>query len=123
MRRETVLVIDDDGDSAEICSTLLRHHGFEVLVADGPEAGVALARGSRPSVVVTELFGRTRYGWRVLDVLNSRAETAGVPVIVTSAHALPADRAAAAGAAVFLAKPVYPRHVLEQVRRYCAPPV
>lgn len=115
----TILVIDDDRDSAEICSTLLRHHGFHVEVAGDAETGMSLVRNARPAVVITELFERTLTGWAVLDALGAQPETAGIPVIVLSAHALPADREAASSAAVFLAKPVYPHDVLHHVRRCC----
>lgn len=118
-RPRTILVIDDDRDNAEICSVLLRHHGFRVEVARDPEAGMSLVQSARPDVVITELFERTRTGWAVLDTLGSRPETAGIPVIVLSAHALPADREAASSAAAFLAKPVYLHDVLDHVRRYC----
>ncbi|HEU0012117.1 MAG TPA: response regulator [Longimicrobium sp.] len=115
----TILLIDDDRDNAEICSTLLRHHGFHVAVAGDAEAGISVVRQSRPCVVITELFHRTRSGWAVLDALGSRPETAGIPVIVLSAHAFPADREAASRAAVFLAKPVYLHELLDHVRRCC----
>lgn len=116
----TILIIDNDRDNADICSALLRHHGFHVEVAHDTEAGMSLVLNARPAVVITELFERTLTGWAVLDALGSRPETAGVPVIVVSAHALPADRKAASSADVFLAKPVYPHEVLNHVRRYCA---
>ena len=78
----TVLLIDDDRDNVAICSVFLAHFGFHVVVADNVATGVRLARDSRPSVVITELFGRTRTGWDVLEALRVRPETAGVPVIV-----------------------------------------
>ncbi|MBW3572015.1 MAG: response regulator [Gemmatimonadetes bacterium] len=115
-----VLLIDDDRDNVEICSALLEHHGFQVMAAGDVAAGVRIACESRPAVVVTELFARTASGWTVLEALRGRPETAGIPIIVLSAHALPADRAAASGAAAFLTKPAYPGHVLEHVRRVCA---
>lgn len=115
----TVLLIDDDRDNVEICSTLLAHFGFRVISAGDLDSGVRLACSSRPAVVVAELFGRTPAGCGVLEALRTRPETAAVPVIVLSAHALPADREAAAGAAVFLAKPAYPSHLLAHVRRFC----
>ena len=114
-----VLLIDDDRDNVEICSALLEHHGFQVIAAGDVAAGVELARESRPAVVVTELFGRTPSGWTALEALRAGPETAGIPIIVLSAHALPADRAAASGATAFLTKPAYPRHVLDHVRRVC----
>lgn len=115
----TVLVIDDDRDNAAICTAMLRHHGFSVLVAEDADTGVALAREQRPAVVVTELFARTGTGWAVLEALRALPETAATPVIVLSAHVLPADREAAAGASVFLPKPAYPLHVLYHVRSLC----
>lgn len=115
----TVLLIDNDRDNLEICSTLLAHSGFSVFAAGDLESGVRLACSSRPAVVVAELFGRTPAGCGVLQALRSRPETAGVPVIVLSAHALPADRASAAGAAAFLAKPAFLPHLLDQVRTVC----
>jgi CheY-like chemotaxis protein len=115
----TVLLIDDDRDNVAICSVLLAHSGFHVVVADNVATGVRLARDSRPAVVITELFGRTRTGWDVLEALRARPETAGVPVIVLSTRALPADREAASGAAAFVAKPAYPSQVMDHVRRIC----
>lgn len=115
----TVLLIDQDRDNVDICSALLAHHGFRVIAADDVDSGLLLAREDRPAVVVTELFGRTRTGWAVLEALSARPETAGIPVIVLSAHALPSDREAASGAAAYLTKPAYPRHVLDHVRRVC----
>lgn len=115
----TILVIDDDRDNTEICSALLRHHGFRVEIARDAETGISLVRDARPAVIITELFQRTRTGWTVLDALGSRPEAAGIPVIVLSAHARPADREAASSATVFLAKPVSPRDVLHHVRRCC----
>lgn len=117
---QTVLLIDDDRDNVAICSMFLAHFGFHVIVADNVATGVLLARDSRPAVVITELFGRTRTGWDVLEALRARPETAGIPVIVLSTRALPADREAASGAAAFVAKPAYPGQVLDHVRRICA---
>lgn len=113
----TVLLIDHDRDNVEICSTLLAHFGFRVIVARDLESGVVLAGSSSPAVVITELFARTPTGWAALETLRSRPETAALPVIVLSAHALAADRDAASGAAAFLTKPVSLPHVLDQVRR------
>lgn len=115
----TVLLIDDDRDTVAICTAFLAHFGFHVIVAGDVATGVLLARDSRPAVVITELFARTRTGWGVLEALRAHPETAGIPVIVLSARTLPADREAASGATVFVAKPAYPSQVLDHVRRIC----
>lgn len=113
----TVLLIDADPDNAEICSTFLRHHGYEVLVAEDPETGVELAGTVRPAVVITELFRRTPTSWWVIEALASRPATAAIPLIVLSARALAEDRQAARGATIFLPKPLSLQEVLDQVRR------
>lgn len=59
----------------------LAHFGFHVIVAEDVAMGVLLARDSRPSVVITELFSRTRTGWNVLEALRARPDTAAVEAV------------------------------------------
>lgn len=120
MNALSVLLIDPDGDSREIYSTLLGHNGYQVFVASDPDEGLSAARVVLPAVIVTELFVRTLEGWRVLDSLKSDAATAGIPVIALSAYVLPDDRRRARLADVFLPKPCKVECVLREVARLCA---
>ncbi|MEW5930081.1 MAG: response regulator [Gemmatimonadota bacterium] len=115
-----VLLIDADADSREICTLLLSHRGFRPVCAGCEVEALDLARRERPAVIVTELYTRTREGWRIPELLRGDPATAGVPLIVLSAHVLPDDRERAfrSGADAFLAKPVDGARLLAEVGRF-----
>lgn len=121
MSDHSVLLIDTDLDSREICTLLLHHRDYRVVCATCETDGLDLARSERPTVIVTDVYTRTRDGWRIPELLKSDPATASIPVIVLSAYVLPEDRERAlrSGADAFLAKPVDGRLLLAEVGRFC----
>lgn len=119
MRTKTVLVVDDDGDSRLVCSTILLHHGFRILEAgDGLEA-IETAQAERPDVILMDLALPTLDGWSAVQRLRADPHTASIPVIVLTAHAT-ADALAQgrrAGVDGYLTKPCSPSRVLDEVCR------
>ena len=118
-KRCTVLLVDDMSDSREMYAFFLRAAGYAVHeAADGGDA-VGLALDFRPDVIVMDLSLPSMDGWTAIEKLAATPETASIPVVVLSAHTFPADeeRARAAGAAAFLAKPCPPDELARQVRR------
>ena len=119
MQSKTVLVVDDDGDSRLICSTILLHHGFRIVEAgDGLEA-VQTAQAERPDVILMDLALPSLDGWSALERLRSDPHTADIPVIVLTAHATAEALAQGRRAGVdgYLTKPCSPSRVLDEVRR------
>src|SRR4051812_3663607 len=53
MRR--VLVVDDEENIRLVLKTLLKRHGYEVEVADGGEAALALVDSFGPDVILTDV--------------------------------------------------------------------
>lgn len=49
---KTVLLVEDDEDCRTIRSTMLRHHGYQVLEATDGEAGVRIAREQHPDLIL-----------------------------------------------------------------------
>ncbi|HEV2146461.1 MAG TPA: response regulator [Longimicrobiaceae bacterium] len=123
MTGKLVLIVEDEPDSLDICSTLLRHHGYEVLVATSGEEAVALARQRRPDAIIMDVMLPGADGWATTARLKGSAETARIPVIVLTVRAMEPDREKSfeAGADSFLAKPAEPRHLLEEVQRFIGP--
>lgn len=118
-KRCTVLLVDDVSDSREMYAFFLRAAGYAVHeAADGGDA-LQIALEFRPDVVVMDLSLPSMDGWTAIAALAATPETAGIPVIILSAHTFPADeqRAREAGAAAFLAKPCAPDELARQVRR------
>jgi CheY-like chemotaxis protein len=58
-------------------------------------------------------------GWEATQILKADPDTREIPIIALTAHALASDRAKAkeVGCDAYLAKPVEPRRVVEEVKR------
>lgn len=106
MRSYRIVVADDEPDLREYFERILTRLGHEVVgVASSGEELVALARGARPDVIITDIKMEGRSG---LDaVVELRAEM-DVSVVVVSGYADRAQEASADDSLVdaFLLKPI-----------------
>ena len=115
----TILLVEDHEDNRIVYRTVLEHFGYTVLEAHDGAEGVRRAREERPDLILMDISIPVMDGWEATRVLKADPETARIPVIALTAHALAEDRARAteAGCDGYLAKPVEPRRVVEEVRR------
>ena len=115
-----ILLIEDHEDNRKIYSAILEHSGFRVLLAADGREGVRLAREGSPDLILMDISIPHIDGWQATEMLKSDPATAAIPVIALTAHALPEDRerAVAVGCDGYLTKPVEPRRVIEEVRRF-----
>lgn len=123
MTNQTILLVEDHEDNRNIYRTILEHYGFEVLLAPDGGEGLRLARERQPSLILMDIAIPVIDGFEATRALKADPATAQIPVVALTAHALQEDRerAAAAGCDGYLAKPVEPRRVLEEVRRFLTP--
>lgn len=114
-----ILLVEDNEDNRAIYRTILEHVGYEVLEAHDGEAGVRLARESQPDLILMDISIPKIDGWTAIRMLKGEEGTARIPVIALTAHALATDRQKAmeVGCDGYLAKPVEPRRVVEEVRK------
>lgn len=119
----TILLVEDDADSADIYRTLLEHRGYEVRVATDGEMAIRLARESGVGVILMDMSIPKIDGWEATRILKADSRTAHIPIIALTAHALAEhrERARGAGCDGYLAKPIEPRLVAEEVLRYVEP--
>ena len=116
----TILIAEDSFDQRSLYAAILRAAGYQILEArDGDEA-VAIARRERPGLVLMDVTMPGTSGWNAVRTLKEDPDTIGVPIIVVTGLAGSWDRDAslAAGADEYLAKPVAPRRLLEEVRKF-----
>jgi two-component system, cell cycle response regulator DivK len=121
--KKTVLLVEDNEDNLVVYRTILEHVGYAVLEARDGEEGVATARARRPDLILMDISIPKMDGWEATQRLKADAETSAIPIIALTAHALEEDRqkAAAAGCDGYLAKPVEPRRVVQEVERFVGP--
>jgi DNA-binding NtrC family response regulator len=109
-----VLLVEDEGPVREIASRFLRQGGYEVVTAtEGSEALEWLASAGPVDLVLTD---SAMPGMRGEDLAIEVARVRpGLPVILMSGYADPAQPASSAVAA-FIQKPFSLRGLLEEVR-------
>ena len=104
-----VLYVEDDEVSVRLVATVLRRRGdCELFSARTGRAGLRLAGGTRPDLVLLDLDLPDMPGETVLRGLREGPPASGVLVVVVSAdaRAATADRVLAAGASHVLTKPL-----------------
>ncbi|HEX6599001.1 MAG TPA: response regulator [Gemmatimonadaceae bacterium] len=116
----TILVAEDNADQRSLYVALLSGVGYRVLeAADGAEA-VEVARQSQPGLVLMDVTMPGTSGWNAVRTLKQDPQTHMIPIIVVTGLASTWDRDAsiASGCDEYLAKPVQPARLLEEVRKF-----
>jgi signal transduction histidine kinase/CheY-like chemotaxis protein len=105
-RRQTALVVDDQPEHRDVMVSILEPLGFVMLTASDGNECLTQAQTHKPDVVLLDLTMPGMGGAET--AIHLRKNGLLKPIIVLSANAYPADRAAAiqAGCNDFLAKPI-----------------
>ncbi|HUH12464.1 MAG TPA: response regulator [Longimicrobiales bacterium] len=122
--KKRVLLVEDNEDNLVVYRTILDHVGYHVIEARDGEEGVNRAREELPDMVLIDVSIPKMDGWEVTRRLKAGDDTRHIPVVALTAHALEEDRQRAvdAGCDGYLAKPVEPRRVVEEVQKFVGPP-
>jgi two-component system, cell cycle response regulator DivK len=120
---KTVLLVEDNEDNLVVYRTILEHVGYRVIEARDGEEGVSRAREQMPHLILMDISIPKMDGWEATQRLKADTATSGIPIIALTAHALEEDRQKAiqAGCDSYLAKPVEPRRVVQEVERFVGP--
>ena len=87
-----ILLVEDNEMNRDMLSRRLIRRGHEITMAvDGP-AAIASAIENRPDLILMDISLPGMDGWEVTKVLHSRPETASIPIIALTAHAMEIDR-------------------------------
>ncbi|CAN5849086.1 response regulator [soil metagenome] len=117
---QTILLVEDNEDNRIIYTTVLRHVGYDVIEAHDGVQAIALARSAKPDLILMDISIPEIDGWEATRILRQDPATSAIPIVALTAHALQDDRekAAQVGFTAYLAKPVNPRAVVAEVRRW-----
>jgi two-component system cell cycle response regulator DivK len=120
MTERTVLYVEDNEYNRKIVRLLLKPTSYRLIEATDGEAGVALAQETLPQLILMDVQLPKMSGLDATRVLRQDPRTSHIPIVVITSFALSGDRerAAAAGASGYLAKPYSPRELLALVRQY-----
>lgn len=103
-----ILLVEDNEMNRDMLSRRLQRKGYEVVTAvDGAE-GVAMARSSKPDLILMDMSLPVIDGWEATRQIKAIAELQAIGIIALTAHAMSQDKekALAAGCNDFDTKPV-----------------
>lgn len=121
--RKRVLLVEDNDDNRIIYATILGHFGYCVDEAPNGLEGVNKAEQLHPDLIIMDISLPVMDGLEATRRIRANPTTAGIPVLAVTAHARDTDRATVLGAGCdhYLAKPVEPRKLVEEVARMIGP--
>ena len=113
--RETILIVEDDRNTAALVATYLEREGFATVTAHDGQHGIELARRHRPMFVILDLMLPKADGLEVCRTLRSFSD---VPVLMLTARGEEVDRVVgfSLGADDYVVKPFSPRELVERVK-------
>jgi DNA-binding response OmpR family regulator len=108
MGQKTVVVVEDEFETAEMLAEMMRLIGFQVFKSAGGKPAIDLISEKKPDTVLLDQMMPDLSGLELLDVIHKDPYLCHIPVIIVSAKCLPSDRRRGleAGAACYLTKPV-----------------
>jgi two-component system, cell cycle response regulator DivK len=120
MSKRTILYIEDNEYNRKIVRKLLVRTSYRLVEAVDGESGVALAQKELPQLILMDVQLPRMTGLDATRILKTDPRTSQIPIVVITSFALSGDRerAAAAGADGYLAKPYSPRELLALVHQY-----
>ena len=118
MRDKTILYVEDNEYNRKIVRQLLARTTYRLREAMDGEEGVASALAAPPDLILMDIQLPKMSGLDATRQLRNDPRTAAVPIIVVTSFALSGDeqKATAAGATAYLAKPYSPRQLLAKIR-------
>ena len=116
-----VLVIEDDGNIAELLRLYLEKEGFTVKIAKDGGTGVTEANEFKPNLILLDIMLPVLDGWGVCREIR---RTSGVPIIMLTAKGETFDKVTGLelGADDYIVKPFEPKELIARIhavlRRY-----
>lgn len=110
-----VVVVDDNVDSAEAMSLLVRHYGHDVQIAHDGEHALLVAEAHRPHVVLLDIGLPRVDGYEVARRLRTQPWASAISIVAVSGWSEDSGRARSreAGFDRYLVKPADPDELLK----------
>src|ERR1044072_1732967 len=83
--QDKILIIEDNRDSRDILSKLLRMSGYDVTSASDGETGYTAALNQEPDLIITDIHTPKMDGFDLVKRIRAQGALATTPVLVVTA--------------------------------------
>jgi len=117
---KNILVIEDYPDNMMLIVEILEDEGYGVLEAETAEIGLSIVESDRPDLILMDISLPKMSGLEATEILKANPETASIPIIALTAHAMKSDKdmVMAAGCNGYMTKPIDEELLLELLKDY-----
>jgi len=118
-KTKSILVVDDEKDTANYIKEFLSSEGYEVYVAyNGPDA-VILSKEKIPDLILLDLNMPGMDGFAVMKILKQDKITEHIPIVVLTGYDLKGyrQRALLYGASEYFTKPISEKELIENIKK------
>jgi two-component system, cell cycle response regulator DivK len=122
MAGELILIVEDNEKNRKLVRDVLQFKGYRTLEAESGELGVALARESRPALILMDIQLPGMSGIEALAHLRADPTTRDIPIVAVTASAMMQDRQRilAAGFDGYQSKPIDVKGFVQMVTEVLA---
>ena len=112
-----ILIVEDNELNRDMLSRRLIKKGFEIIIAVDGEEGVKKTISEKPDLILMDMSLPVMDGWEATKKLKSNSDTAKIPIIALTAHAMAQDKekALAAGCDEYDTKPIELNRLLSKI--------
>jgi CheY-like chemotaxis protein len=123
-QQSVVLAVEPDQRTADTMRAILQNDGYTVVIVPTAQQALEVLRTTVPAVFLAEVEAEDMSGHDLCLIIKRNDRLQGVPVILLTRSAQPADYSAShqLGAVVCMAKPFKPERLLHVVRLVAPPP-
>jgi CheY-like chemotaxis protein len=116
---ELILIIEDNEKNRKLCRDVLQVKGYRTIESETAEAGLELARGQMPELILMDIQLPGMDGITAMKQLKADATTQNIPIIAITASAMTNNRTAmlAEGFDGYQTKPISLKDFLGEVER------
>lgn len=113
--QRTVLIVEDDPNTANLVATYLQREGFATLIENDGQLGLQAAKALQPDLLILDLMLPNIDGLEICRRLRAESQ---VPILMLTAREEEIDRVLgfSLGADDYVVKPFSPRELVERVK-------
>ena len=87
-----ILLVEDNEMNRDMLSRRLQRKGYDIIMAVDGKQGLKMAQAELPNLILMDMSLPVMDGWEATKRIKTLTETASIPVIALTAHAMEGDR-------------------------------